>query len=134
MAFVLDASLTVVWGLEDEDEVIADATLQLLETEPAHVPAIWWFEVRNVLLNNERRRRISEHDTSTFLKALSVMNIETDRTPSDRDILALARLHRLTVYDASYLELAVRLAFPLATLDRQLAAAARREGVPLIGL
>jgi predicted nucleic acid-binding protein len=133
MAFVLDASVTVAWGLQDEDDAIADLALQRLDAEPARVPAIWWFEVRNVLLINERRQRITERDTASFLAALSAMNIEIDRAPADGATLALARAHRLTVYDASYLELALRGALPLATLDKQLAAAARREGVPLIG-
>jgi predicted nucleic acid-binding protein len=133
MAFVLDASVTLSWGLEDEDNAIADLASQRLNTEPARVPAIWWFEIRNVLLINERRQRISEQDTATFLRALSALSIEIDRAPAGGAILALARSRRLTVYDASYLELALREALPLATLDRQLVAAARLEGVPLIG-
>jgi predicted nucleic acid-binding protein len=133
MPFVLDASVTVVWGLEDEDHEIADLTLQRLEAEVAHVPAIWWFEVRNVLLINERRGRISERDTATFLRALSIMNVEVDPHPADREILTLARSHRLSAYDASYLELALRQQIPLATLNKRLAAAAKIEGVPLIG-
>jgi predicted nucleic acid-binding protein len=133
MAFVLDASVTVVWGLEDEENEVAELTLQRLDVEPAHVPAIWWFEIRNVLVINERRRRISEADTATFLRALSTMNIEVDHAPADHTTLTLARSHRLTVYDASYLELAMRLGLPLASLDRKLAAAAKSEGVRLIG-
>jgi predicted nucleic acid-binding protein len=133
MAFVLDASVTVVWGLEDEDNATAELALQRLEVEPAHVPSIWWFEVRNVLLINERRRRISERDTATFLRALSTMNIEVNHVPAERATLMLARSHRLSVYDASYLELAMRLGLPLASLDRKLAAAAQSEGVHLIG-
>jgi predicted nucleic acid-binding protein len=133
MAFVLDASVTVSWGLVDEADAMADSALEHLEAESAHVPAIWWFEVRNVLLVNERRRRITERDTEMFLRALSAMNIETDHAPADGAILALARSHRLTVYDASYLELASRKTLPLATLDRQLAAAAQREGIRLFG-
>jgi predicted nucleic acid-binding protein len=133
MAFVIDASVTVVWGLGDEDDAIADLAWQRLTEEPARVPAIWWFEVRNVLLTNERRRRISAQDTATFLKGLSAMIIEIDHSPSEIATFALARLHRLTIYDASYLELALREALPLATLDKKLAAAAKREGVSLLG-
>jgi predicted nucleic acid-binding protein len=132
MAFVLDASVTVCWGLEDEDDAVADLALQRLELESAYVPSVWWFEVRNVLLINERRKRIAERDTVTFCRALSAMKIEVDHSFVEEAILALARVHRLTVYDASYLELALRRALPLATLDRQLQAAARRVGVPLI--
>ncbi len=133
MAFVLDASITVSWGLEDEDNARADLALKRLDTETAHVPALWWFEVRNVLLINERRKRITERDSATFLRALAAMSIEIDRVPADEATLALARAHALTVYDASYLELALREAVPLATLDTRLAAAASDAGVQLIG-
>ena len=133
MAFVLDASVTVVWGLEDEDDAITDLAWARLEAGSAVAPGIWWFEVRNVLLVNERRGRISERDTATFLRALSKMNVEVDHAQAEATVLSLARRHRLTVYDAAYLELASRRAIPLATLDKELAAAAQREGVRLIG-
>ncbi len=133
MAFVLDASITVSWGLEDEENARADLALKRLDSETAHVPALWWFEVRNVLLINERRKRIIERDSAIFLRALSAMSIEIDRFPADEATLALARAHALTVYDSSYLELALRQGVPLATLDTRLAAAARNAGVQLIG-
>jgi predicted nucleic acid-binding protein len=133
MAFVLDASVTVVWGLDDEDDALADLAWQHLLAEKAFVPAVWWFEIRNVLLTNERRRRISERETAAFLRSLASMDIEIDRTPVEQGIFALARSYRLTAYDASYLELAMRRNLPLATLDKSLAVAARGEGVPLIG-
>jgi predicted nucleic acid-binding protein len=133
MAFVLDASVTVVWSLEDEDDTIADLAWAQLEAGSAVAPAIWWFEVRNVLLVNERRGRISERDAATFLRALSKMNVEIDHAPAETSVLSLARSHRLTVYNSAYLELASRRDIPLATLDKQLAAAAKSEGVRLIG-
>jgi predicted nucleic acid-binding protein len=133
MSFVLDVSVTVVWGLEDEDDAIADLAWGRLTEGLAHVSAVWWFEVRNVLMINERRQRISEHDTAVFLRSLAAMEIETDYAPLESVTLSLARLHRLTVYGASYLELALRRRLPLATLDRKLAAAARSEGVEMIG-
>ena len=133
MALVLDASVTVVWSLEDEDDTIADLAWAQLEAGSAVAPAIWWFEVRNVLLVNERRGRISERDAARFLRALSKMNVEIDHAPAEAAVLSLARSHRLTVYNSAYLELASRRDIPLATLDKQLAAAAQSEGVRLIG-
>jgi predicted nucleic acid-binding protein len=133
MAFVLDASVVMTWAFPDEAEEAASAALRLLRFEVAHVPAVWWFEVRNVLLINERRQRITEADTRAFLGSLSGMNIEIDRSSDDLGIATLCRRHRLSVYDTSYLELALREGVPLATLDRKLAAAARSEGVALIG-
>jgi predicted nucleic acid-binding protein len=91
---------------------------------------LWWFELRNVLVVNERRGRISEVETTAFLRRLDRMRIAIDREPVESDVLALARRHRLSVYDAVYLELARRLMTPLLTLDKLLARAAAAEGVP----
>jgi predicted nucleic acid-binding protein len=133
MAFVLDASVAMSWAFPDEEDSAALAALQLLQKEPARVPAVWWFEIRNVLLINERRHRISEADTMNFLRFVSGLDIEIDRLPDDLAIVTLCRRHRLSAYDTSYLELALRDAIPLATLDKRLAAAARREGLDVVG-
>jgi predicted nucleic acid-binding protein len=81
----------------------------------------------------ERRNRLSEAQTARFLQYMSELPIEVDRDTDDSMVLGLARIHRLSVYDAVYLELAQRRAIPLATLDRALMEAARAEKVPLIG-
>lgn len=132
MPFVLDASVAVCWLFADEDHPNATEALERIRTDEALVPSIWWFEVRNTLLVNERRGRLTETDTTAFLRALSRLAITVDRTPSD-EVLVLARRHRLSVYDAAYLELARRENVPLATLDQKLADAARAEGVAVIG-
>ena len=93
------------------------------------MPLLWWFEVRNVLVINERRGRIDPPGSAAFLADLETLPISFDRQSDSATVLALAREHRLTVYDAAYLELARRLEAPLATLDRRLAAAARAAGV-----
>ena len=100
--------------------------------EEAVVPSLWWFEIRNILVVNERRKRITESDTGVFLRDLAGLRIRIDREPEEGAVLRLARTHRLSVYDASYLELAMREAIPLATLDGELAAAARMEGTRLL--
>ena len=132
MAFVLDASVAACWAFEDESHPLAESALERLRTEPALVPALWWFELRNVLVVNERRDRLTETVTAAFLRAVARLDIAIDRTPDSAAVLALARAHRLSVYDAAYLELAQRAAAPLATLDAALARAARGEGVALI--
>jgi predicted nucleic acid-binding protein len=132
MPFVLDASVAACWLFEDEDHPDASEAFARVRTDNARVPSLWWFEVRNTLLVNERRGRLTESDTIAFLTALSRLAITVDRTPGE-DVLVLARRHRLTVYDAAYLELARREALPLATLDHKLADAARAERVALIG-
>jgi len=83
---------------------------------------------------NERRKRISESGTDSFLRELARLRFRVDREPEEAAVLRLARSHRLSVYDAAYLELALRQAIPMATLDTQLAAAAAAEGAQLIGV
>jgi predicted nucleic acid-binding protein len=133
MAFVLDASVAVAWAFADETHRAAVAALALIRNEEGCVPNLWWFEVRNVLIVNERRGRLREADTTLFLRSLARLPIVIDRAPEEAAVLTLARRYGLTVYDASYLELAERHAAPLATLDAALAQAAQRENIPLIG-
>ncbi len=129
--FVLDASTAVAWALDEPDRWAAPAWARI-RRDHALVPTLWWFELRNALLVNERRGRITEQQTARFLRDVSRLAIIVDNAPDESSVLNLARRHRLTVYDAAYLELAVRAALPLATLDAALAAAARAERVPLI--
>ena len=133
MPFVLDASIAACWAFEDEDHPVAAVALERIRTDEARAPSLWWFEVRNTLLVNERRGRLTEADVAAFLRGLSRLGVSLDRTPDEAALLALARRHRLTVYDASYLELTQREGIPLATLDSELANAARAEKLPLIG-
>jgi predicted nucleic acid-binding protein len=133
MAFVLDASITASWAFQDEGHPCGEAALNRIRTEEAMVPAVWWFEVRNILVVNERRGRIREPNTLSFLAHLSRLRVRIDRSPDETSILHLARLHGLTVYDASYLELARREQVALATLDTALVRAAAAEQVALVG-
>jgi predicted nucleic acid-binding protein len=133
MPFVLDASITACWAFDDEDHPVAALALDRIRTDEARVPSLWWFEVCNTLIVNERRGRLTEADVSAFLRGLSRLGVTVDRELDEASVLMLARRHRLTVYDASYLELANRESLPLATLDTDLAAAARKERLQLIG-
>ena len=132
MAFVLDASITACWAFQDEDHPDARLAFHQMRSEEAVVPCLWWFEVRNILVVNERRRRIAESDTAAFLLSLSRLRIRVDRAPEEGAVLRLARTHRLSVYDAAYLELAQREGLPLATLDADLKKAAAGEGVAIV--
>lgn len=133
MAFVIDASVTVSWAFYDENHPVANTALLSLSAERAHVPSLWWFEVRNSLLVNERRSRTSEAGVNAFLQDLRHLTIHIDRDPDETTVLTLARRHRLTVYDAGYLELALRFGLPLASLDGDLRRAATASGVALLG-
>lgn len=132
---VLDVSLCCMWCFADEATAESWAILELLQTARAQVPALWLWETANVLVQAERRGRISPAAIRTFLGLLEALPISVDQ-PSTvsawHDTLALARSHRLTSYDAAYLELALRRGLPLASRDQALQAAARAEGVPLL--
>jgi predicted nucleic acid-binding protein len=131
--FVLDASVAACWAFRDENHPVATHALTLIRSGEVAVPSLFWFEVRNILVVNERRGRISKAETDSFLGFLPKLPIIQDRSPDETRILHFARSHRLTVYDAAYLELAQREGSPLATLDAALARAARSEGVKLLG-
>ena len=130
--FVLDASVAVSWVLPDEDDRDAMEAWRRSADEQVHVPLHWWFEVHNTMLMGEHRRRISQPLTANSLDQLSRLPIIVEPRPNGTEVLALARRHRLTFYDAVYLELSQRKGIPLATLDHRLAEAARAEGVSLI--
>jgi predicted nucleic acid-binding protein len=132
MPFVLDASIAVAWAFDDEDYPNAVLALERIRKDQGRVPSLWWYEVRNALIVNERRRRLTEADTALFLRALSRLDIAVDPLPDEQRVLAIARRHRLTLYDAAYLELAQREEIPFATLDAKLARVARTEKVRLI--
>ena len=127
--FVLDASVAVAWLLDDEEEARAAAALGQLETEVGLVPQFWHLEVRNALLGAERPRRMRGHEVDERLRTLAELPVRTDTEPRIWTAFALARTHRLSMYDAMYLELAERSDAPLATLDKALARAAGTAGL-----
>ena len=132
MPFVLDASVTASWALADENSPFAAQVATRLKSEVAFVPRIWWYEIRNLLLVNERRQRITSNDSSAYLTLLSSFPIKIDPLFDEEPIFQLARQFRLSFYDAAYLELAQRHAIPIATLDRGLQAAAVSAGISLL--
>jgi predicted nucleic acid-binding protein len=132
-AFVLDGSVTLVWGFEDEADAYAAAILDRMPDLQAFVPTVWPLEVANALLVGERRRRITPADAARFLAILGTFPITVDDetvTHAWHETTHLARAHGLSAYDAAYLELAIRRGLPLATLDDKLKVAAIAVGVP----
>jgi predicted nucleic acid-binding protein len=120
-----------VLRLSTTKTILSLPALERVRTDAALVPSLWWFEVRNTLIVSERRGRLTESDTVTFLHGLAHLRATVDRSPEEEaDVLSLARHRGLTIYDAAYLGLARREGAPLATLDAALAAAARAERVP----
>jgi predicted nucleic acid-binding protein len=137
VAFVLDASVSAVWALKDESDALADRLLEgwatrPLEREPAYVPQVWWYELRNVLVINERRKRLMPEDCAAFLRVLARFPIHMDTDRDENAIFRFARKYQLSFYDAAYLEVAHRNHLPLATLDKALRSAAEAAGISLL--
>ena len=132
--FVVDNSIVMSWCFADEGDRYAEAVLESLETGNAFVPAIWPLEVGNVLLVAERKKRIGEAAAVRFLSLLDGLPITVEQETPDRmlrEIVALARKYELSTYDASYLDLAMRLGAPISTRDAALIKAAKKCKVPL---
>jgi predicted nucleic acid-binding protein len=132
MAFVLDASVSAVWALADESSPLAEIAANRLKSEVALVPPLWWYEVRNLLVISERRQRMTIGDSALFLELLSSYPIQVDPVQDEQATLRFARQYRLSFYDAAYLAVAHRNRIVLATLDKDLKAAALAAGVPLL--
>ena len=118
--------------MSDESSPSADFALARLKVAGGVAPRLWWAELRNALLIAERKGRSTPAITDAALAALDALPVQLDHKPHGLMVLRLAREHQLTVYDALYLELALRGNRPLATLDRKLARAAEAEGVELL--
>jgi len=130
--FVLDSSITLAWLFEDEADAYAEAVEDSLIAAAAVVPSLWLLEVANGALIGERRKRTTEAKITQFLALLKSLPITADEETAAQawqETLQLARTHNLSVYDAAYLELAMRCGLPLATLDEDLADAAAAVGV-----
>ena len=135
MNFVLDATVALSWCFEDEQSEPALTVLDSLRESEAVVAHHWTLEMANGLLSAERRGRIDGDGATRFSRLLLALPIAVDpvaRGTALKETRRLARTHRLTSYDAAYLELAIRLGVPLATLDDRLRAAAKQEGVALL--
>ena len=132
MAIVLDVSIAAAWCFPDEQASAAERVLDNLPRLGGVVPGIFRYEMRNVLIVNERRGRIDQAGSARFLMRLRDLRLLEDDAHDDDTVMALARKHGLSAYDAAYLETALRRGDGLATLDRELVNAAVAEGVVLI--
>ncbi len=135
MPLVVDASVTIPWCIETEATAYADVALDLLRDGGGLVPAVWPLEVTNALLMAERRQRLTTAEAERALALLASLPITVDDVTLveavDR-ILPFARQLRLSVYDASYVALALREDLELATQDGRMRAAAAQLGVRLL--
>lgn len=134
MSFVLDTSVTMAWLFEDEATRTTEAILDRLKSEEALVPTLWTYEVGNVLLMAERRKRITEAQGRRFTRLLESLPIRiTDPQLNSlwSNAVVVAREHGLSVYDGTYLDLAMREGIALATRDKALRKAAKKLGIEI---
>ena len=132
---VLDNSVSAAWCFSDETNSYTERVFQTVVKDGGAVaPALWPIELANALVVAERRRRITIEQREAFLKNLDHLDIEIQPLTTDqifRKGIGLATLHRLSVYDATYLEIAIQQQLPLATQDEELIRAAKDVGVAI---
>lgn len=136
LGLVLDCSVTMAWLMPDEQSEYGQKILDRVVTEGAIVPDLWPLEVGNTLLVAERRKRISATQRLQALQMLADLPITLDQQTHKHawtTALDLAEANQLTLYDATYLELALRCSLPFASLDKRLAQAAQKMGISLLG-
>ncbi len=131
---MLDASFTFQWLFQDEASPEGYAALAVVGRDGAVVPPLWFVEITNVMGLAERRGRVDPaglREADCLLRSLPLVVDEPPSITWSEPVLQLMRAHRLTAYDATYLELACRRSLPLATKDRDLIVAVPGVGVPL---
>jgi len=136
MSLVLDSSVTIAWIYSEESTTAtAEVESQVIQ-DGAWVPSLWRLEVANILEMGVRRRRHNAAFRDATLGDLALLPINIDPETDHQawgPTVHLAERHRLSLYDAAYLELALRRTLPLATLDAELRKAATAERVSLLG-
>jgi predicted nucleic acid-binding protein len=135
MSMVIDSSIVLAWFFDDEKDGSAGPVLDMVAENGAWVPTIWRLEVANGFRQGIKRRRIDLNGREQALASLTRLNIAVDPDTNAfacTNTVELSDRFSLTAYDASYLELAHRRALPLATLDQELRAAAKKLGVVVL--
>jgi predicted nucleic acid-binding protein len=132
MSFVIDASMAAAWLLPEEYSDAAEIVISSI-TAPCPIPSLFWFEIRNILAMSERRGRIGNGGALVGMERIRRLPLDDAGIGGDGSILLLAAGHALSAYDATYLALAGNRGVAIATLDRKLAAAARKEGIAVLG-
>ena len=133
MAFVVDSSVTLAWVLGSQATATSRRISKRAGREAVHAPALWPLEFVNALWALERRRRLRAHQVAAAISGAERIGIVVHGEPVAFNVLLdLARQFEIAVYDAAYLELARRLALPIASLDAPQLAAARRAGIATV--
>ena len=136
MTFVLDNSVAMRWCFESAVHPYANSVLRRLAGgDNAIVPVLWFYEASAVLAREQNRGTLAAPKADLFIAELKSLKITADEESAARvftDVHRLALTYRLTSYDAAYLELALRLDLPLATLDDELIRAGTAAGIAII--
>jgi predicted nucleic acid-binding protein len=134
--FVLDASVALCWFFEGQKTAYTEAVFECMaKGDEALVPVVWPLEVVNSLVVAARQKTITATQLETFVADLKELPVEVDLEGVGRaysSVLRISRQHQLSSYDAAYLDLALVEGLPLATLDKNLGASAKRAGVELL--
>jgi predicted nucleic acid-binding protein len=133
LSIVLDCSVAMNWLMPDESSPFAEEVLERVALDGAFVPPLFKVEVGNALLLAVRRKRITPGTRRMAFDRIGALPLKEDGQGAAHvwtDCVDLADKHGLSLYDATYLELAIRLRKPLATLDDRLADAARQANLP----
>ena len=133
--FVLDCSATMSLFLPDEEmHDISSKVTELLKTHTCYVPSIWYYEVYNVILTCIKRKRLNEDQVSSITKLVRKLPIKIDNSfnLTANNILNIAKNNNLSIYDAAYIELALRIKCPIATLDKKVLHVANALNIKII--
>ncbi len=133
--FVVDNSVILSWVFKDENTKKSQELLNKLLKQNAYVPSLWPYELSNALFIAEKNGRIKEADSVSFISSLKDLSLFVENNSYDnitKDILAISREHKITVYDASYIELALRKNLDMASFDKKLNAVCRKIGIKIL--
>jgi predicted nucleic acid-binding protein len=135
--FVADANAALATMLqEDAASMIQSFTEQINQGAFLAVPSLWHVEVTNALINKFRRKLMSHEEIEKCFQDFQSLRVRTDVYSAEPSVIShiwrLAIKHQLTTYDATYLELAIRLGCPLLTADEALIRSAPLEGITLL--
>jgi len=129
---IIDASVTIAWFVRNQATGYTDRVRRQARRERLHVPAVWPLEFANALWQLQRRKLLSDRQVDTIIDLAEPLDIVVHKdTPAPRRLVAVARDHDLTAYDASYLDLALTLRYPVACRDGALKQALRTVGLKL---
>lgn len=130
--FVVDNSVVLSWVLKDENSKKSQKILNNLTSSRGYVPSLWPYELANALFVAQKRDRIKEVDSAAFIKHLKKLPIFIEESEYDtitKDVLSLSREHNITVYDASYMELAIRKNIAMASFDKLIIRLCQKIGI-----